>query len=282
GLGNWVDAGPRREAFFPALPHGEYEFVVAASLDGQRWREAAPLSITVRPYVFQRPWFTVLVVMAALAGAVMVMRLRTRQLRRQQSEMERLVAEKTEELRLANDHLARLSFVDSLTGLANRRGFDQALEHEWERARSSHTPLALVVIDVDLFKEYNDTMGHPEGDNCLVAVADVLLAAGSRGGYLMARYGGEEFTVLMPGADHASALDFAETLRVACEQRGIPHPSSSVASVVTISLGVAACVPSHETSSTALLARADEALYRAKREGRNRVASAEPPVPSRS
>jgi diguanylate cyclase (GGDEF)-like protein len=274
----WVDAGRSREAFFPTLPHGKYRFHVAASADGQTWREAdTPLSITVMPRFFQTPWFIALAVLGLLALTLMIMRLRTRSLRRQKMEMERLVAEKTEELRLANDYLARLSYVDALTGLANRREFDQALDQEWRRAARFGTWLAVVVADVDLFKPYNDTLGHPEGDRCLKAVADVFRRSGRRAGDVVARYGGEEFVVLIPGADPRTAKAFAESLRTACESQGIPHPASTVAPVVTISLGVAAAVPSEETSSAKLMADADAALYRAKNSGRNRVVLAEVP-----
>ena len=271
---SWVDAGKSREAFFPALSHGAYQFHVAGSLDGKTWREAAPpLSITVKPYFFQTAWFIALAVIALLFLTGSILRLRTRGLIRQKAEMERLVAEKTEELRLANEHLARISFVDALTGLANRRRFDEALEREWQRALRFGTPLAVVVADVDLFKPYNDTLGHPEGDRCLAAVADVFLRTARQPGDLVARYGGEEFVVLIPGADSEAALAFAEEVRSACEARAMPHPASTVAPVVTISLGVAARVPSADTSSIALVMQADAALYRAKREGRNRVAA---------
>lgn len=270
----WVEAGQRREAFFPALPHGKYRFQVAASMDGRNWRaNATPLTITVKPTIFQTPWFAALIALAVLAGTATILRVRTRNLQRQKVEMERLVAEKTEELKLANEHLERLSFADSLTGLANRRRFDEALEQEWQRARRFRTSLALVVLDVDLFKAYNDALGHPEGDKCLTAVADVLLHAGRRAGDVVARYGGEEFVVLIPGADHAAAVAFAERLRHACETRAIPHPASNIAPHVTISLGVAARIPTDDMSSDVLLLEADEALYRAKRDGRNRVGS---------
>ena len=269
----WVEAGRRREAFFPALPHGEYRFRVAASLDGRTWAESAtPLSIVVKPHFFQTAWFTALAALVLIGIAAGILRLRTRNLRLQKAEMERLVAEKTEELRLANEHLARLSFVDAVTGLANRRRFDESLEREWRRALRFGTPLAVVVADVDLFKAYNDTLGHPEGDRCLAAVAEVFVQTARRSSDLVARYGGEEFVVLIPGADREHALAFAEEVRRACEARAIPHPASTVAPVVTISLGVAARVPSEDATSMALVMDADAALYRAKREGRNRVA----------
>ena len=269
---NWVEAGKSREASFPALPHGTYRFRVASSFDGKRWQEAAEtLPIMVKPHYYQTPWFMALVILASLAVAAGMFRLRTHQLRDHHAEMTRLVAEKTEELRLANEHLSRLSFVDALTGLANRRRLDETLDSEWRRALRMRTPLAVVIADIDAFKAYNDTLGHPQGDKCLVAVAEVIRQAASRAGDFAARYGGEEFIILIPGMDYASAMVYAEKLRQACEARAIAHPASPVAPVVTISLGVATRVPSDKDSVADLIADADAALYRAKNEGRNRV-----------
>ena len=268
----WVDAGTSREVSFPALPHGTYRFRVAASLDGQHWSESDDgLSITVQPYFYQTIWFLAVAVLIAVMGIVALFRLRTRSLRTRQAEMAHLVALRTEELRLANEHLSRLSFVDALTGLANRRRFNEALDEEWRRASRAQTSLALVMADIDNFKLYNDSLGHQEGDHCLAAVADVFLKAAGRAGDLAARYGGEEMVFLMPGADHAAAMSMAERLRAACEALAIGHPTSPVRPVVTISLGVASCVPSAESSAEFLITQADAALYRAKEMGRNRV-----------
>ncbi len=269
---DWVDAGRSREASFPALPHGSYRFRVAASIDGTHWSESQDvLPIRVKPYLYQTAWFRAVALLALLAGIATLFRLRTRNLRARNLEMERLVRERTEELRLANEHLSRLSFVDALTGLANRRCFDETLDKEWRRASRLHMPLAVVMADIDGFKQYNDAMGHPAGDRCLAAVADIFFQSLGRAGDLAARYGGEEFVVLIPAADHATALAVAEELRAACEALAIAHPTSPVGPVVTISLGVASCIPSEQTSAAALVAQADAALYRAKQEGRNRV-----------
>ena len=164
-----------------------------------------------------------------------------------------------------------MSFVDALTGLANRRRLDETLDTEWRRASRLQTPLAVVIADIDAFKAYNDTLGHPEGDKCLVAVAAVIRNAASRAGDFAARYGGEEFMVLIPGLDRDAATAYAEMLRQACESQAIPHPASPAGLVVTISLGVAVCIPSDNASVAELIADADAALYRAKKEGRNRV-----------
>lgn len=269
---DWVDAGKTREATFASLPHGTYQFHVSASLDGKRWRESAqPLSITMTPHFYQSTWFVALATLLTLATAVALFQLRTHQLRRRHVEMERLIAIKTEELRIANEHLSRLSFADSLTGLANRRRLDEMLETEWRRAARLQTWLALVIADIDAFKAYNDALGHPEGDKALVAVAQVITQAASRAGDFAARFGGEEFVILIPGANPASAVAFAEGLRRACEARAIPHPNSPVSTVVTISLGVAARVPSGENTAAGLLAEADAALYKAKQSGRNQL-----------
>lgn len=269
---DWVDAGKSREATFAGLPPGSYQFRLAATVDGRRWREAdAVLPIGVQPQLHQTLWFRTLAVLLVLAAGVGVFRLRTHQLRRRHAEMQRLVAERTEALRLANEHLSRLSFADALTGLANRRRLDEVLDAEWRRAARQQTPLAVVIADIDAFKAYNDTFGHPVADKCLAVVAEVIRQTAHRAGDFAARYGGEEFVVLIPGADMAAATAFAERLRLACEARAIPHPSSPVAPVVTISLGVASSVPPPDASPVTLVAEADAALYRAKQGGRNRV-----------
>jgi diguanylate cyclase (GGDEF)-like protein len=271
--GDWVDAGTRREAFYPSLPHGRFLFRVAASVDGTTWREAsAPLAVTVQPFFYQAVWFQALALAGALAATGTAYKLRTVHLRRRNREMERLVEEKTEELRLANEGLSRLSFLDALTGLANRRRFDEALTYEWRRAQRFGTPLALAMADVDGFKGYNDALGHPEGDRCLAAIAGVFLRSVRRAGDLAARYGGEEFAVLMPGLDRPSALKLAEAIRRGVASLAIPHPASLADSVVTVSLGVAVCLPSEGISITALVSDADAALYRAKKAGRNQTA----------
>jgi diguanylate cyclase (GGDEF)-like protein len=268
----WIDAGENREVSFPALAHGSYRLRIAASIDGKSWSEDGPvLAITVQPFFYETFWFAGLMLSALAAGVYLLFRLRVRHLRIRHAEMQRLVAEKTEALKRANEHLSRLSFVDALTGLANRRRFDEVLAEEWKRAGRSRTPLALVMADIDSFKSYNDALGHQEGDRCLAAVANVFLNHARRAGDLAARYGGEEFVLLMPGMEQAAALAVAEELRAACEALAISHPASPVSPVVTLSLGVTVCVPADGTSINGLILEADTALYRAKNEGRNRV-----------
>lgn len=175
------------------------------------------------------------------------------------------------ERKLAQDMLQRLSSIDGLTGIANRRYFDQYLEREWRRGVRSSTPFSLVMCDIDYFKAYNDTYGHQGGDDCLKKVAATIKSTLKRPGDLVARYGGEEFVIVMPETNVNGAAVLAESLRAGVEALGIAHANSQVNKCVTISLGVATIVPSLDSSPEELLSSADKALYRAKKEGRNRV-----------
>lgn len=188
--------------------------------------------------------------------------------------MNRALEEANERLRVANQRLERLSSLDGLTAIANRRHFDEVLALEWRRAARGECPLALVMIDIDHFKDYNDAYGHRRGDETLVAVAGALKESLHRAGDFVARYGGEEFVVLLPGMEAESAARFAEALRARVEALSIPHARSGAAPVVTVSLGVASRVPERDSTAAALLEQADRALYEAKRAGRNRVETA--------
>ncbi|MFZ5512217.1 MAG: diguanylate cyclase [Pseudomonadota bacterium] len=170
----------------------------------------------------------------------------------------------------ANQELQRLSAVDGLTGVANRRHFDISLAREWRRARRGQRCLSLLLCDVDHFKSFNDTYGHQAGDECLKAVACILQAHAKRPGDLVARYGGEEFAVVLPETDQEGALRVAESMRAAVEDWEAPR-SSPVPARVTISIGVACTVPSPAQPGLVLLEAADKALYCAKRAGRNQV-----------
>lgn len=173
-------------------------------------------------------------------------------------------------MRQVNAMLAQLASRDGLTSLANRRTFDEMLATEWRRAQRLQQPLALLMLDVDHFKRYNDAYGHLGGDECLRKVAGVIATQGARPGDLAARYGGEEFAVILPNTDATGAGNLARRIRDGVAALGIAHAQSSLQRV-SISAGVAVVQPSAELQPSALVALADKALYQAKHLGRDRV-----------
>ena len=189
---------------------------------------------------------------------------------------ERKLLEIREQLEISNAVWQHRSTVDGLTGVANRRVFDETLDSEWTRALRNGHSMAVILADIDHFKRHNDQYGHQAGDECLRVVARTLAAAVKRTGDLVARYGGEEFAVILPNADGKGATAVAERLRVAVEQIRLAHVGSVTGRDVTISLGVAATVPSRGAAPRSLVEAADEALYQAKAVGRNQVIVAQP------
>jgi diguanylate cyclase (GGDEF)-like protein len=174
------------------------------------------------------------------------------------------------ELARQRDLLSMHAFVDGLTGVANRRKFEEALDAEWRRCARQDTPLGLIMADVDLFKLYNDNYGHQAGDACLKGVAGALAQNLNRGGDLIARYGGEEFVCLLPETDLEGVRATAARLVAAVSELAIPHLKSSVARNVTVSLGGTAAIPHPDLMAPDLVRSADNLLFRAKKEGRNR------------
>ena len=175
------------------------------------------------------------------------------------------------ELKRQRDQLSRQSRADGLTGIPNRRAFDECLDQEWRRARRVGERLSLAMIDIDRFKNYNDTYGHLAGDDCLRRVAQCLNETLTRAGDFMARYGGEEFACILPGINEPGLPAFTEKIRATVEALRISHATSGVAPQVTISIGAASCTPTLETAPELLIALADEQLYRSKSQGRNRA-----------
>ncbi len=178
------------------------------------------------------------------------------------------------ELKRLRDHWQRLSTVDELTQLANRRCFDDALESAWRRAACEQQPIALIMADVDHFKAYNDHHGHPAGDVCLRRIAGAMDGEIRRAGDLMARYGGEEFACLMFGADVDGAEAVARRMCAAVEALQIRNAHPEVQAPVSVSVGVAAVIPSGVQGAEILVGEADRQLYDAKRSGRNRTCAA--------
>jgi diguanylate cyclase (GGDEF)-like protein len=174
----------------------------------------------------------------------------------------------------ANKILMTQANQDGLTALSNRRCFDQVLEIEWNRARRDKRSLALLMIDVDFFKKYNDCYGHLAGDDCLRKIASHMLAVINRPGDVAARYGGEEFVVMLPNTDASGARLVGERLLYNLSQAAIPHAENVPSGHVTLSIGVSAMVPGAGSNTTMLALAADKALYEAKEHGRNQIRTA--------
>ncbi|HEY6941229.1 diguanylate cyclase [Dokdonella sp.] len=269
--GEWTAQSSRT---FNALPPGRYRL----RIEGRDYagNVSAPLDVAIEVEArwWQEAW-------ARVAGAAALVLLgyaavlwRVRALKAQRRELELRVASRTVELNEANARLLELSYVDALTGLANRRRLLETLERDPVRAR----PCALILVDVDHFKAYNDRHGHPAGDEALRAVARTL-RDGMPADALVARYGGEEFACLLEGADATTAVALAERIRAAVAARDIAVPGTKQVRRVTISAGVASAILAAAADAHALLRNADIALYQAKREGRDRVRSADDRVP---
>jgi diguanylate cyclase (GGDEF)-like protein len=186
------------------------------------------------------------------------------------NDMAQKLADREQQLRAANSHLEELASSDALSGLSNRRGFDSRLAADWQRAGKLHRPIALLMIDVDYFKLFNDRYGHVEGDVCLRRISKLLRETAKGEDDLPARYGGEEFALLMPGVDVDAALNAGERLRRAVEGLCLTHASSPNGQV-TISIGVVSLIPGVAQDAEHLVEAADIALYAAKRRGRNAV-----------
>lgn len=225
-----------------------------------------------------------LVLLGVLGYGVMLADRRHRQaqseaLEGRNRELAAMVATRTSELEAANAQLESLMLQDHLTGLGNRRAFDQALERSWALAQRSRQPFSVVMLDVDHFKAYNDALGHPQGDVCLRAVGRVIKDSARRPDDAVARYGGEEFALILPQTELGGALQVAELLRLMVMAQQLTHPTNP-SGVVTVSLGVASLDFDRDQAPADLIGRADAALYRAKQAGRNRAETDRPPRPA--
>ncbi len=175
------------------------------------------------------------------------------------------------QLEMANQELARLATQDGLTFVANRRCFDVTLSQEWQRLAREQAAISLLLCDIDFFKSYNDTYGHQAGDRCLKQVAHLISKSARRPADLVARYGGEEFAILLPNTDIAGACRVGDCVQEHLYLAAIAHSTSPVSSYVTISIGVASCIPEPNSLPESFVHNADKALYQAKEQGRNRV-----------
>jgi diguanylate cyclase (GGDEF)-like protein len=259
---SWTD----RDLYVRAITPGEYLLEVQART--RNGRVAAPTSYRykIMPRWYENWWVRALGVLALLAIVALLVqefvRRRTQRYIEANRKLEARIGERTHELEEVNRKLAELATEDALTGVSNRRALENGLQREWYRCHDQRRPLSALMIDVDHFKKYNDAHGHLEGDVLLRSIAKQLYQLHDPKRELLARYGGEEFALLLPGVHKDEAVRRAEKIRVALHE----HIGET-----TISIGVAGFVPSMQGDSVNLLRRADAALYRAKRAGRNRV-----------
>ncbi|MGK7946018.1 MAG: diguanylate cyclase [Microcystaceae cyanobacterium] len=180
-------------------------------------------------------------------------------------------------LHTANQELKRLANLDGLTKIANRRAFDHFLEKEWKRGAREKQTLSLILIDVDLFKAYNDHYGHHKGDDCLIKIAQLLEHCTRRPADLAARYGGEEFAIILPNTSLDGAMQLAKSIQEQLRQLSIIHSPSPVSDYVTLSIGISSLIPQHNINAKTLIAISDQALYQAKSQGRNCIITKLPP-----
>ncbi|SHN04562.1 GGDEF domain-containing response regulator [Rhizobacter sp. OV335] len=190
-------------------------------------------------------------------------------------QMQAQLMQVSSELRTANQRLQHLSELDELTGLINRRGFDRLLHAEIGAARREQQPLTLVFCDLDAFKPYNDTLGHVQGDDCLRRIGALLRDACHRPRDRATRYGGEEFALILPNTPKSGAMTFARAVRRMLAGVALPHPASPVGGLVTLTGGITTCIPDAQTTTEGMVMRADQALYAAKAQGRDRFFSFE-------
>jgi diguanylate cyclase (GGDEF)-like protein len=268
---SWTETA-QRELQFAALAPGAYRLEIEARDSDGVWsghRAEFPFEI-LTPWYWTW-WFAGTCILIPVSVALGALRLRMLGAKRREHELQRMVEEKTADLRRVNEDLLKLSSLDALTGLANRRAFDQTLEMECARLKRTGSAVSLMILDVDHFKELNDSEGHQRGDEYLRLVGSELTRHAKRQIDLAARYGGEEFAVILPETGAAGAERVAESVRLAIAGLELRHPASPVASFLTVSVGVATATREWHSSPQELVAAADQALYGAKRGGRNRM-----------
>lgn len=259
---SWTD----RDLFIRPQPPGDYALELEARTRAGREAESITYRFTVLPHWYEILWvrFLILVVAVALVCLLTywIIRRRVAKYREDNTKLEKRISDRTTELEAVNQRLSELVTEDSLTGVSNRRALEQGLQREWFRCQDQRRPLSALMIDVDHFKQFNDKHGHLEGDVLLREIAQTLKHEHDPKRELLARFGGEEFALLLPGVNLDEALRRAEKIR----KRIIEENK-----IVTVSIGVAGFVPSIQVEQNSLLRRADAALYRAKRAGRNRT-----------
>ncbi|PLW84198.1 GGDEF domain-containing protein [Kineobactrum sediminis] len=272
----WQPAGERRTAYFTALTPGTKTLRIAASINGAGFdptltEQQAVLRLHRRPYWHETWWSRLAAGLAVLMAAVGIYFYAIHRATQRQRRLELLVDRRTRELQIALSRVEEISRIDGLTGIANRRYLDENMDKAWRQCAAQHAPISIIMLDIDFFKQFNDSEGHVAGDNCLRQVAETLQSGVLRDGDLVARYGGEEFLILLPGADTEAVAGVARRLHQKVRSLKIPHPDSRISPYLTVSMGNATAWPAEKGSPDELVQRADRALYEAKSGGRDQV-----------
>jgi diguanylate cyclase (GGDEF)-like protein len=278
---DWIDAGTHRSAYYSYLPPGDYQFKVIAANSDDVWNETgSTIELELKPYFYQTKWFYLLIGAIAIFGFLAIWKTSLYRLQVREKLLKRLVAERTIELKRANENLLELANSDGLTDVANRRRFEEFLRQEWSRAARFKNEISLIMIDIDHFKLYNDTYGHQAGDECLKRVAAALKETINRPTDLVARFGGEEFVIVLGVTDIEGTLSVAEHVMEKIRELRIPHKSTESEEYLTVSIGVATTNAETGVSEFDLISAADKALYFAKENGRNQIKTFDLKTPS--
>ncbi|MEZ5347534.1 MAG: diguanylate cyclase [Pyrinomonadaceae bacterium] len=271
---DWIDAGTKRTAYYSYLPPGKYQFrVKAANSDGIWNEQGSSIPIELEPYFYETNGFVLLCMALGLLVLFVVWKISIYQLETRERRLANLVDEKTRELEKANEVLQDLANSDGLTSIGNRRRFEEFLTGEWHRAIRYKTKISLVLLDIDHFKQYNDTYGHTKGDECLKQVAEALRQTIHRPTDCVARFGGEEFAIVLGGTDAEGAMKIASEAIYNIKRLDITHETSETSSYLTVSVGIATAYAKLGVDEDELVRSADEALYDAKEKGRNQIVS---------
>ncbi|HHQ49443.1 MAG TPA: diguanylate cyclase [Acidobacteria bacterium] len=275
----WQPVGDVRHVRYTHLPPGSFVFHVrSVAPDGHPFHDETSLPFTVLPPPWRSPWVMLLGAFILLGAGPSIYYYRVTALKRRRDELASLVEEQTRELRRTAAALECMTRQDPLTAIPNYRAFEEELERAWRNAIRHDCSVAVIMADIDFFKDFNDAFGHLHGDECLRRVAGALSACTHRPGDLVARYGGEEFVALLPATDLEGGVTLAESMRRAVEALRITSPRPDRYPFVTASFGVAVRKPRSTERSATVVHAADRALYRAKSAGRNRVETARDPA----
>ncbi len=268
----WIDVADNRLLSIAKPRGGDYRFEVQARFQTGEWGDQkALLSFRVKPAFYETSWFLLAALLSLLLLVMGAHMLYLKIVRARENELRTLIDERTGQLQRAVDKLEILSAMDPMTHVPNRRRLEALLRLEWQRAHRSRSFLTVLMIDVDHFKLYNDSLGHQAGDQCLIAISAALEQELRRAGDWIGRYGGEEFLAILPSNDLNGAKVVAERVRQCVRALNILHPASPTAKIVTITIGAAIGIPGPESSKDDFIKIADEALYQGKEQGRDRT-----------